>query len=290
MRSFRIVLFLLAAATLGWAADLPLTAREISLMLRSGYSSDAVLRELSTRHFSDAFDGETEKQLKQAGASAELLDKLRTGAYHASASQIAALEQKRTSQQQRSLVPATDSKPAGDIIKRIDSAQPASTPPADQVYRVLKGDLVTRERGVLVPFDDETLQSKKLFLFFFSANSSPVGRNFTPRLVGYYERTVPQHPEFEVVFFSADRSQFGMETYMNQANMPWPAVAFSQIAAQAAAIEAGLVHDIPCLILLDSSGKLLSRSEENGGGLDKVLADLDKILAQGAVTPIRPAN
>jgi thiol-disulfide isomerase/thioredoxin len=280
VRSFPIALFLLVAATLGLAAGLPLTAREISLMLRSGYSSEAVLRELSARHFSDGFDGQTEKELKQAGASAALLEKLRSGAYQPSAAQIAALTEKRTAPPQRTSVAAGDLNEVHDAGKRADSAQPASTPPADQVYRVLKGALVSRQRGVFVPFDDEILQSKKLFLYFFSATWSPAGRKFTSRLMEYYARSATQHPEFEVVFFSADRSQFAMETYMNQSDMPWPAVAFPEINAQSAAIRAG--HDVPCLILLDSSGKMLSQSSgEDGAGLEKVLSDLDEILARG---------
>ena len=35
------------------AAQMPLTVGEIGLMLRSGYPSNAVMQELSTRHFAD---------------------------------------------------------------------------------------------------------------------------------------------------------------------------------------------------------------------------------------------
>jgi nucleoredoxin len=290
VRSFLTALFVLGSLNLGFTSSLPLTARDISLMLRTGYSSEAVLRELSTRHFSDAFDTETEKQLKQAGANAELLGALRTGAYRISPSEVVTLDQKQ--QHQRTSVRASDAKDGSDVKQEAASPQPASTPPADQVYRVLKGDLIVRQKGVFIPLDDEKLQSKKLFLFFFSANWSPLGRKFTPRLVEHYERIVAQHPEIEVIFFSADRSQFSMETYMSQSNMPWPAVAFPQIATQATAIEAGLVQDIPCLILLDSSGKMLSKSanDQNGAGLEKVLSDLDNIFAQGAASTVQQRN
>jgi len=251
-------------------------------MLRSGYSSEAVLRELSMRHLADVLDAETEKQLKQAGASAALLEGLRNVAFQASASQVAALEQKHHKVGQR--VPLAASVASTSAVKSVANAASAeSTPPTDQVYRVLKGDLVVRHEGAFVPYDDESLQSKKFFLFFFSANGSPAGRQFTKRLVDYYELTIGQHPTLAVVFFSADRSQFGMETYMNQSNMPWPAVAFARIGAQAAAMQIDVVHEIPCLLLLDSSGRLLSKSgsEQNGGGLDEVLGDLDRIFAQG---------
>jgi len=35
------------------AGQLPLTVSEIGLMLRSGYSSNSLMHELSTRHFAD---------------------------------------------------------------------------------------------------------------------------------------------------------------------------------------------------------------------------------------------
>jgi Thioredoxin-like len=261
---------------------LPLSSKDIGLMLRSGYSSETVLRELSTRHFADLFDAEAEKQLKRAGANAVLLDALRNSAYPASASQLAALERKRNSHEPPSAATPTNEQGPGQIKGETNASSSERIPPANQVYRVLKGNLVIRQSGVLAPMDDESLRSKKLFLYFISANWSPVGRAFTPRLIEYYERVVKEHPEVEVVFFSADRSPFGMETYMNQSNMPWPAVAFPEITAQVGALQIDVTHDVPALILLDGSGKLLSRSEPNSASLDKVLGDLDKVLEQSA--------
>jgi nucleoredoxin len=251
-------------------------------MLRSGCSSEAVLRELSARHFAGLLDAEAEKQLKQAGANAALLDGLRNPASQASASQIAALEQKRNNHDSPSPGALANANPLPQRQGAPGAPAPESTPPPDQVYRVLHNNLVLRRDGVLAPMDDEPLQSKRVFLYFISANWSLQGRAFTPHLVEYYNRVLKQHPEFEVVFFSADHSAFGMETYMNQSNMPWPAIAFSELTAQVAALHIDITHDVPALILLAGSGKLLSRSEPNGADLDKFLEDLDKILEQGA--------
>jgi nucleoredoxin len=279
-----IGLVLLANGVFAWAEIPPFTTAEVTLMLRTGYSSETILRELATRHFSDVFDAETEKRLQQSGANAALLEALRNGAFQASAAQLAALEKKRSKLKQDPASSGDSHGPAREAA----STKPTSTAPADQIYRVLKGDLIIRHQGSFVPYDDEMLQSKKLFLYFFSANASPPGRKFTPRLVEYYEQIVAQHPELEVVFFSADRSQFGMETYMNQSNMPWPAVTFAAVSAQVTAMQIDVTRDVPALILLDSSGKLLSRSQANGGGLDQVLADLDKVLAQRAAVASAP--
>jgi nucleoredoxin len=136
-------------------------------------------------------------------------------------------------------------------------------------------------QGSVVRFDDEGLERKKYFLFFFSANASPNGRKFTPKLVDYYSRVEPQHPEFDVIFFSADRSQFGMETYLREANMPWAAVDYQQIGAKAAGMDPKIVQEIPCLVLIDRAGRVLSqtKSGENGKTPDEVLADVDQVLS-----------
>ena len=92
----------------------------------------------------------------------------------------------------------------------------------------MKGDLVLWKNGSLARFrDDETLEKKKLFALYFSAHWCAPCRKFTPQLVEFYNRVAPQHPEFELVFVSDDRSPFGMETYMR--DMPWLAIDFSKL-------------------------------------------------------------
>ena len=254
-------------------------------MLRSGYSSEAVMRELSARHFADSFDSIVEKQLVQSGANQSLIDALRSGTYKLSSSEMAAAKEKLADKEQREVRAAEQSResgppqqsapaPARSASKAFEVGAPGMT------YQLLKGDLVYWHQGTLSHFDDEALENKKLYLFFFSVNWSPQARRFTPQLVEYYNRVVPQHPEFEVIFFSADRSPFGMETYMGQTNMPWPAVDYEKLGGKAA-IQNNFVRGLPCLILVDGSGKILSNSygTERNLGPETVLADLDKILS-----------
>jgi nucleoredoxin len=264
---------------------MPLTAKEIGLMLRSGYSSEAVMRELSARHFADSFDSTVEKQLVQSGADQSLIDALRSGTYKLSSSEMAAAREKLADKEQREVLAAEQSRASGPP-QRSAPAPERSAPKAFEVgapgatYQLLKGDLVYWHQGSLSHFNDEALENKKLYLFFFSANWSPQGRKFTPQLVEYYNRVAPQHPEFEVIFFSADRSPFGMETYMGQANMPWPAVDYEKLGSKAA-IQNNFVRGLPCLILVDGSGQVLSNSygTERNLGPETVLADLDKIFS-----------
>lgn len=287
MRRLLVVLLLLASAGHVFPGIVPLTTKEMGLMLRSGYSSAAVMRELSERHFADTFDSAVEKQLQQAGANPALLDALRSGTYRPSAEEAAAASEKLMAEQERAAQAVEQSKESA-AEKESEAARARPKPgvaaePVNEVYRLLKGDLVWCHQGNVAHFDDESLQQKKLYIFFFSANWSPPGRKFTAQLIEYYNRVAPQHPEFEVIFFSADRSQFGMETYMAQSNMPWPAVAFPKIASKAGAMETDLVKDLPCLILVNGTGRILSysRGGENEKGPEKVLADLDKVFARG---------
>ncbi|HJT81571.1 MAG TPA: thioredoxin-like domain-containing protein, partial [Chthoniobacterales bacterium] len=120
----------------------------------------------------------------------------------------------------------------------------------------------------------------QFYLLFFSANWSPVGRKFTPQLIDYYNRIKTQHPEFEVIFFSADRSQFGMETYFRDSAMPWPAVAYPKINATAAEMDTKLVKAIPALVFVDRAGDVLSQTgnEADPKSPEKVLADVDGVL------------
>ena len=149
---------------------------------------------------------------------------------------------------------------------------------------MLEHDLVSLQLGDLRPFDDKAIAEKKLYLFFFSANTSALARKFTPRLVEYYNRVAPLHPEFEVIFFSKDRSPFGMETYMRQTSMPWPAVVFDKIPSKAPAQTGAL--DLPLLILVNGSGKILYNSSgSENADLGKVTATLDQILTNGSATP-----
>lgn len=79
-----------------------------------------------------------------------------------------------------------------------------------------------------------------------------------------------------------------MEKYMREANMPWPAIDFQKIAGKET-IRKYAGRGIPCLVLIDSTGKVVSNSFEGSNyvGPKKVLADLDKIFTSGSVAQAR---
>jgi hypothetical protein len=289
MRIVLLTVFLVAVVRCALSSVMPLSAKEIGLMLRSGYSSETILRELSERRFGDQFDSEIEKQLIRAGANSTLIEALRSGAYALPSSEIVAAKAKLARQEGNATKTLQNPNEAGRLTESQSATDPSgATDVSHAIYLRLKDDLVYLRQGSVTHFDDEALEYKKLYLLFFSANWSAAGRKFTSQLIGYYNRVAPQHPEFEVIFFSADRSQFGMETYMAQSNMPWPAVAYDKRTGKAGAIQNNLVREIPCLVLADATGKILSYSHggENTVAPEKVLADLDQIFSRGSESAV----
>ena len=248
------------------------------------------MKDLSVRHFADNFGGTEEHLLQQSGASADLLDALRQGTYSLSAEQTAAAKQKmadltkketaegerlRYNTLYRDQVAHTQE---GGVVKFTTPSGP------NLIHDLVKDQLVSWQNGGVSHFDDSKLDSKKLIGLYFSAHWCGPCRKFTPELVDYYNRTAPQHPEFEIIFVSDDKSASGMETYMRETNMPWPAIDFQKLSA-AREIKKYAGNGIPCLVLVDSNGKVISNSYDGSNyvGPKKVLTDLDAIFAKGTL-------
>ena len=269
------------------AGQLPLTVNEIGLMLRSGYSSNSLVQELTTRHFADTVDEAKEKTLVKAGASAELIAALKSGIYSLSPEKAAAVREQIAVAEQRRIEQAeatrkSDAQYQARVARErtSKSGKPDIGAGSDAISEFLKGDLVQWHNGSVVHADDTALANKKLIAFYFSAHWCAPCRKFTPQLVDYYNRVAAQHPEFEIVFYSFDKSPFAFETYIREANMPWPAIDYAKLKGkEAIAKNAG--DGIPSLVLVDSAGNVISSSHSGSQnfGPQKVLADLDAIFA-----------
>jgi nucleoredoxin len=277
---------LLAVASFVFARNLaPLTSKEVSLMLRSGYSSDAVEREIATRHFLGTLDAAGEKSLAQAGASPALIAKLKAGAFAVPATEVTAVKTELAAKEQRRAAALEESRKL-DTLYQAQVAEKRNAPGANSggqpgsIASVVKGELVTSRNGVLRPYADADFEKKKVIGLYWSAQWCGPCREFTPKLVAYYNKVVATHPEFEIVFVSDDKTAPQMERYMREDQMPWPALNFDKGVGNAA-LKKYFGKSIPCLVIVDETGKVIADtySGTNYRGPEAVLADLDQVFA-----------
>lgn len=287
----RALIFLLVVgfALPAVAAPGPLSLKDISLMLRSGYSSQEVLQEISQRHVIDTLDPATRKSLVQFGASPALISVLEKGELKVddataenarqAALAAAASQEEEAEKTYRS---------AAAILRAQHARGMNNVPGGIPILSELQSKLVVCRDGTISPADSSATENKKLIGFYFSAHWYAPCRKFTPELVEYYNRVAPQHPEFQIVFVSFDRSRFNWETYLRDAQMPWVALDYDQLGAVESLKQLG-GESIPSLLVVDEAGHVVASSYAAGKyvGPENALAALDRIFAAKAVAATR---
>ncbi len=101
------------------------------------------------------------------------------------------------------------------------------------------------------------LADKEKIGIYFSAQWCPPCRTFTPHLVEAYHQLKEEGKSFEVVFVSWDRSSEDMLQYMRDYDMNFLALPHGDQKADELKSRFG-VRGIPRLVIVDSSGKVLS--------------------------------
>ena len=286
MRFLLASLILLALAPTGFTSNPPpMTVKDVSLMLRSGYGSEAVEREVAMRHFIGTLDATAEKNLVQAGASPALINGLKSGVFAIPASEQAAVQAELAAKEQRKAAQAEESRKLNTLYQAQlaqKRSAPASTAPAhgNSIAALVKGALVTSQNGITRAHLDADFEKKKLIGLYFSASWCGPCRKFTPNLVSFYNKNAAAHPEFEVLFVSADKSAPAMEGYMRDMQMPWPALSFDKVAGNEA-LRKYAGSSIPCLVVVDESGKVISDTYVGGKyrGPEAVLSELDQLFS-----------
>jgi nucleoredoxin len=157
------------------------------------------------------------------------------------------------------------------------SAGPARRVPA-MMQRMLGDKLVRLDGGRLRPMEAAAIADVRVFALYYSASWCGPCRQFTPELVRAHRALKEKHPHFEVVFISADRSAGDMRDYMRKDGMAFPAVDFDKRDNKLMSFSG---PGIPCLVLVDQNGKVLSDSYDgdNYRGPQAVLEDARRILA-----------
>jgi nucleoredoxin len=267
------------------AATLPLTTSDISLMLRSGYSVPTIEAELASRHFADQLDESKRNQLIKAGATTQLLDAIEKGQFSVPKDDLERSRRKMEEQAaDRTLMAErakrNDTLYQNQLLKQRSRVVAPGSP--DAIAGAARGNLVRLQNGNLVSSYDEELAPKQIYGLYFSAYWCGPCRKFTPQLVAYYNQIAHDHPEFEIIFVSADKSAEGMATYMRESSMPWPAIEYGKVA-NVPALQRYAGRGIPDLVIVDASGKVLADSFVGGKyvGPGKVLDDLNAIFARG---------
>jgi nucleoredoxin len=273
------------ALSLAAAATLPLTTSDLSLMLRSGYSVPTIEAELATRHFADQLDEAKRKELIKAGATSQLLDAIESGKFAVPKDELEKSRQ-RIEEQARDRALLAEQAKRNDTLYQNQllkqRARMVTQGSADAIAGAAKGSLVRLQNGNLVSCYDEELAPKQIYGLYFSAHWCAPCRKFTPQLVAYYNQITHDHPEFEIIFVSADKSAEGMATYMRESSMPWPAIEYGKVA-NVPALQRYAGRGIPDLVIVDAGGKVLADSFVGGKyvGPGKVLDDLNAIFARG---------
>ena len=264
----------------------PLTTQELVLLLHGGYTGDEVLRETAGRPLLAPLDEASEKTLRAAGADQHLIDALKTGHRTLSDSEADAARQRQTD------LDARDSQTRAEYASRLMEANRQALVAHQMVRKQealgklaaqLNGKLVTFHHDHLQPCTDNAQGQKKIFAFYFSASWCAPCRQFTPKLVRFYQDFEPKHPLFEVVLISEDKTAADMENYMRQDAMPWPALAYDRRAGETGIMGLAQGGGIPRLVLVDGEGRLVSDSYVNGKyvGPQHVLDDLVTLAAAG---------
>jgi len=148
---------------------------------------------------------------------------------------------------------------------------------AGTISDTFSGKLCTYQNGDLAPFDTSTLGEIKFFAFYFAKQSSSTCRRVTPELVSFYGKTKKNNPAFELIFVSLDKSREMMIDTLKSFRMEWPVIGYRETPKEISSLAD---KGIPCLVLVDENGQVLSHSFEGSRylELEQVMMDIEKRL------------
>jgi thiol-disulfide isomerase/thioredoxin len=138
-------------------------------------------------------------------------------------------------------------------------------------------DLVVLAGEKLESFKAPEFLKAPYMILYYGAGWCPDCRRFSPTLVGAYNQQPKGERQFEVLLISRDKSADGMLKFMKAEKMAWPALAFDKIESADDLKKFYSGHGIPCLSIIDPSGKLILQSRSDQDAAD-VLRELQELL------------
>jgi len=97
-------------------------------------------------------------------------------------------------------------------------------------------------------------QPKKYYVFYYTASWCPPCRQFTPRLVEFYNKN--KNDNFEIILVSSDREAKAQLDYAVSAKMPWPQIKFDEVTGFRRKFNHG-VRGIPAVIVCNPDGTIV---------------------------------
>ncbi|KAF9626713.1 hypothetical protein IFM89_038887 [Coptis chinensis] len=157
---------------------------------------------------------------------------------------------------------------------------------ADDIQSLLSSsnrDFLVRNNGDQVKIND--LSGKTIGLYFSASWCGPC-RRFTPKLIEVYNELSSKN-DIEIVFVSADRDDEAFNGYFSK--MPWLAIPLSDSDSETGEKLNELfgVDGIPCLVIIDGSGKVLS---DDGAAYLAIRAEIEELEARYGDLPEEPAQ
>jgi len=139
-------------------------------------------------------------------------------------------------------------------------------PDPTAIYHVALVDTFARyTSSPNVEFDVQKLKTKKYLFIYFATRWSDNYRNFTAKLIGFYNDTCQNGDnDIGVIFVPLDRTQYDANNFMRDSAMPWLCVRVNTPGS----IELRKRYEgdkVPCLVLLDENDKVLASSCDQSG-------------------------
>jgi nucleoredoxin len=141
---------------------------------------------------------------------------------------------------------------------------PAKSAPLSDFAAKFGNNLMIMDDEKPQNFDAARLAGVKYYAFYYSASWCPPCRAFTPDLVSFYRGFKPFHPEFELIFVDLDHNEDDMLNYMRSDSMMWPAIWYADIDNPEIEAKKYCGEGIPCLVLVDDRGRVLSDTYVGG--------------------------
>lgn len=164
-----------------------------------------------------------------------------------------------------------------DLIARARALAllPAAQRPS-RVALAVKGQLTDATGKEIEPAG---LEQAQVIALYYGASWCGPCRQFSPSLVKFVNRVMPENPHLAVVMLSNDKTDPPLYAYMRDEAMPWPVVTLSRVN-KIPLLTGYVKNGIPQLVIVDRHGQVLADSSNLGP--PAALQELEKILGTGA--------